>query len=176
MHDELGDRKVLASGYDFVAVRHGPDQKHKLYQELPDLALAAARACDLYADGDRVIGLVEGELRVAGSALLGEMIGRSLVRKGLRNAGTAEQPVFEHEYRSVAVSEANLRLLLTTDEKYSIIKFLPSLTAADITPRGAEPPVVETPPEPATSSDPKTQRELDRGAEAVAKHRMRGAA
>jgi hypothetical protein len=196
-NDALGDRKIFASGFDFLAQPWNTDEKYALNRALPRLAGAVAEACDLYDVDGQVIGLAAGKLDIVTPAILGKMIGENLVRKSVRNTGTIEQPVFEREYRPVAVSEANIRRLLT-DKEYGLAGLLPRLEAADVTPRGAEPPAVETPPEPEApatinpaeieagkrtaakwaelGSAEQTKIEREQGARVAAKHKARGAA
>jgi hypothetical protein len=124
------------------------------------------------------------------------MIGEQLVRKGVRNVGTVEAPIYEREFRPVVVGEAVLRMLLQGDEDYSLAKFLPPLTAADVEPRETQLPVTEPAPEAPTptvmnpeelaagkrtaarwaelGSAEKTRQEAQRGAEVSARHRLRG--
>jgi hypothetical protein len=195
-NDELGNRKIFASGFDFLAPRLGPNEMYKLNQALPELATAVAEAVDLYVADGRIVELAEGELRVTNTATLAEAIRTNLVRKGLRNIGTAETPVFELEYRGVQVSEANLRKLLSDEnEKYGLLRLLPLLRMEDVTPRGSAPPAVEPPPEPKApptidpaeiaagkrasarysemGSTEKTRQERERGAEVSARHARR---
>jgi hypothetical protein len=134
--DVLGDRKIFSSSYDFRAPSlWSTDEKHRLNQAMPGLASAVAEAADLYQEGGRVLGLVDGELGVMNTAVLAKVISENLVRKGIRNVGTVEQPVYEREYRGVEVGEIVLRMLLT-DERYGLLGLLPVVRMEDLAPRG----------------------------------------
>jgi hypothetical protein len=196
--DALSNRKIFTGSYDFRAPSlFSPEEKHHLNKALPGLAGAIADAADLYQSDGRVLGLIDGELGIVNTAVLAKVINENLVKKGVRNVGTVEQPVFEREYRPVEVGEVVLRMLLT-DDQYGLLKLLPVLRMEDLAPRAPAPPVAEAAPEPEPplvmnpeelaagqraaakwaklGSAEQNQLERQRGAEMVARHKARGTA
>jgi hypothetical protein len=193
--DALGDRKIFTGSYDFRAPSlFSPDNKHRLNKALPELASAIAETADLYQNEGRVLGLIDGKLEIVTSGVLAKIINENLARKGIRNVGTVEVPVFEREFKRVEVGEIVLRALLTDDQN-GLLKVVPRLTEADVTPRGSAPPAVEAPPEPyipatanmaeieagrrlaarfsAGATDERTRLELEQGARLVERERAR---
>ena len=147
--DELNGRKIFTSSFDFRAPSlFSTDAKHRLNQAMPALTAAVAGAADLFAVDGQIVGLIDGELDVMNAAALGKVIRENLVRKGIRNAGTVETPIWEREFRGVEVGEVVLRMLLV-DERYGLLGLLPVLHEEDLMPRLPEAAVAEAPP-PAT--------------------------
>jgi hypothetical protein len=136
---------------------------------MPVLATAIAEAADLYEYEGRVMLLVEGELAIVTTALLANTIRANLVRKGLRNVGTVEKPVWERAYAPVEVGEVALRLLLQ-DAKFGLLGKLPVLRPEDLAPQveaGAA--VVEEARAPQVMT-PETEVEIAAGQRASARH------
>jgi hypothetical protein len=81
MNDELGNRKILNSAFDFMAVRRGPTETYLLNSAMPALANAIAEAADLFEFDGRVVGETCGER------------GRAAARgTGSRRTGSGEIP------------------------------------------------------------------------------------
>jgi hypothetical protein len=174
-NDELGNRKILNSAFDFTAPRRGPNEMYALNSALPVLANAIAEAADLFEQFDgRTVVLADGALQIVTSALLASTIRANLVRKGVRNVGTAEAPKLERAYVPVAVGEGVLRLLLQ-DEKHGLPGRLPVLRPEDLAPQ-ADPSTSaqEAAEAPAVAMTPETETEIAAGQRASARHAAMG--
>jgi hypothetical protein len=162
-NDELGNRKIFNSAFNYAAHYHGPTQVYWLNQAMPALAAAVAEAVDFFEFEGRI---ADSELCPVNVEALAAEIRRKVVRKGLRNVGTREEQKLERAFRPIELSQIVLRMLLT-HEKYGLLGRLPVVTLADLQPQAEAQPQEEAPTEQVIL--PETQRELEAGRRASAR-------
>jgi hypothetical protein len=102
MDDELNGRRVVLWADDGDP-----------YKNLEALAVAiTTSAADLFNIDGVLFWLKEGKLISVAGAALAEIIRTFVVTKGIRNAGTADTPMYERRFIPFEVSEMLIRSLI----------------------------------------------------------------
>jgi hypothetical protein len=138
MNDQLNDRTVVILPGSADGLR-GPARSIALTAEARVFSAALAGMTErlhLFEADGRIMLLAEGGFHVVNGEILTEIIHANLVRKGVRNAGTAASPVYEIAYTGVEANALTLRIMLTEPpEKGGLAGRLPVVALEELQPR-----------------------------------------
>jgi hypothetical protein len=107
---------------------------------LSDALVGMTERLHLFEADGRTMLLAGGGFHIVSGEVLQEVIRANLVRKGVRNAGTAEAPIYEIAYTPVEANAMAVRIMLTEPaEKGGLAGRLPVVALEELQPQGAAP-------------------------------------